>query len=132
MFKSMMLCLSILQVGLSPKRKGPTTTWPLCLTHSDRIWMGIRLSNPRHDNGTTLSPKLLSPGSTKRQELWIGLHYLWKSHSLDFHRHSSNSHNLAKQNFKDQNSLLIIYRLSRQCKLLHSSALIKNQAILLS
>jgi hypothetical protein len=51
--------------ALIPKRKGPTETRPLYLTHSDRMWMGICLSNPRHDNNINLSPKLMSPGSTK-------------------------------------------------------------------
>jgi hypothetical protein len=47
------------------KRLGPTETRPLYLTHSDRMWVAICLSNPRHDNSNNLSPKLLSPGSTK-------------------------------------------------------------------
>jgi len=49
------------------KRKGQTTTRPLCRTHSDKMWMGICLSNQQHDNGINLSPKLLSSGSTKPQ-----------------------------------------------------------------
>jgi hypothetical protein len=60
------------------KRKGPTETRPLYLTHSDRMWVGICLSNPRHDNSINLSPKLLSPGLLKPQ---------WHAHTSDAEFH---------------------------------------------
>jgi hypothetical protein len=58
---------NIFKMNVSLKRKGQTTTWPLCRTHSGRMWMGDCLSNQQHDNGINLSPKLLSSGSTKPQ-----------------------------------------------------------------